>query len=223
MTSYFQPIINNQTKKIEKYESLVRLVTEDAQLLTPHYFLDVAKKGRYYSKITRIVLENSFGVLSKIPEASISINLSTHDIERDEIIDYIDEMLDRYAHEAHRIIFELLESEDIKDFLLVKRFIRNVKSKGVKIAIDDFGTGYSNFERLLSYEPDILKIDGSLIRNIKDNEINKNIVETIVLFAQKQKLSTVAEFVENEEIYAIVRDLGIDYSQGFHFGRPELF
>lgn len=221
--SYFQPIVNNQTKKIEKYESLVRLITEDGQLLTPFYFLETAKKGRYYSKITKIVLENSFAALYKIPEASISINLSVHDIERDEITNYIESLLLQHEDEAHRIIFELLESEDIKDFALIKRFIQKVKTKGVKIAIDDFGTGYSNFERLLSYEPDILKIDGSLIKNIQHNQINQHIVETVMLFAKKQNLTTVAEFVENETIYEIVRDMGIDYSQGYYFGRPEMF
>nr|WP_316722289.1 EAL domain-containing protein [Sulfurospirillum sp. 'SP'] len=221
--SYFQPIVNNQTKKIEKYESLVRLVTEDGQLLTPLYFLDTAKKGRYYSKITKIVLENSFAALYKISEAAISINLSVHDIERDEITHYIENLLVQHEDEAHRIIFELLESEDIKDFALIKQFIQKVKAKGVKIAIDDFGTGYSNFERLLSYEPDILKIDGSLIKNIHNNQINQHIVETVMLFAKKQNLSTVAEFVENETIYEIVRDMGIDYSQGFYFGKPEMF
>ncbi len=221
--SYFQPIVNNQTKKIEKYESLVRLVTEDGQLLTPLYFLDTAKKGRYYSKITKIVLENSFAALYKISEAAISINLSVHDIERDEITHYIENLLVQHEDEAHRIIFELLESEDIKDFALIKQFIQKVKAKGVKIAIDNFGTGYSNFERLLSYEPDILKIDGSLIKNIHNNQINQHIVETVMLFAKKQNLSTVAEFVENETIYEIVRDMGIDYSQGFYFGKPEMF
>lgn len=221
--SYFQPIVNNTTQKIEKYESLVRLVTEDEQLLTPFYFLETAKKGRYYTKITKIVLENSFAALAKIPEASISINLSMHDIERGEITDYIDNLLLQYEDEAHRIIFELLESEDIKDLLMIKQFIKKVKMKGVKIAIDDFGTGYSNFERLLSYEPDILKIDGSLIKNIQNNQVNQHIVETMILFAKKQNLTTVAEFVENEAIYEIVRDMGIDYSQGYYFGKPELF
>ena len=221
--SYFQPIVNNQTQKIEKYESLVRLITEEGQLLTPFYFLETAKKGRYYSKITKIVLENSFAALLHIPDVSISINLSVHDIEREEITDYIDQMLLSYEAQAHRVIFELLESEDIKDFLLIKQFIQRVKTRGVKIAIDDFGTGYSNFERLLSYEPDILKIDGSLIRNIHNNRVSQHIVETIVMFAKKQNLTTVAEFVESEAIYTIVRDMGVDYSQGYYFGRPELF
>ncbi len=146
-----------------------------------------------------------------------------HDIERDEITDYIEHLLIAHEEQAHRVIFELLESEDIKDFLLIRQFIQKVKARGVKIAIDDFGTGYSNFERLLSYEPDILKIDGSLIKNIKHNTASQHIVETIVLFAKKQNLTTVAEFVESEAIYEMVRDMGIDYSQGYHFGRPEMF
>jgi PAS domain S-box-containing protein len=221
--SYFQPIVNNQTQKIEKYESLVRLITEEGQLLTPFYFLETAKKGRYYSKITKIVLDNSFAALLKVPDVAISINLSVHDIERDEITDYIEHLLVEYEEQAHRVIFELLESEDIKDFLLVKHFIQKVKTKGVMIAIDDFGTGYSNFERLLSYEPDILKIDGSLIKNIHSNTVSQHIVETIILFAKKQNLTTVAEFVESEAIYKMVRDMGVDYSQGYHFGRPEMF
>lgn len=221
--SYFQPIVHNATQSIDKYESLVRLVNEDGQLLTPYFFLEVAKKGRYYSKITKIVLDNSFKALSKIPNVSISINLSLHDIEREEIAKHIVHLLELYPNEAHRIVFELLESEDIRDISKIKHFIQNVKAKGVKIAIDDFGTGYSNFERMLSYEPDILKIDGSLIKSIATNEVNRHIVETIVMFAQKQQLSTIAEFVETEEIYQMVRDLGVDYSQGYYFGKPELF
>jgi PAS domain S-box-containing protein len=221
--SYFQPIVHNTTQNIEKYESLVRLVNEGGQLLTPYFFLEVAKKGRYYSKITKIVLDNSFKALSNVQDASISINLSLHDIERDEITKHIVHLLERYPNEAHRIVFELLESEDIRDISKIKHFIQNVKAKGVKIAIDDFGTGYSNFERMLSYEPDILKIDGSLIKSITTNEVNRHIVETIVMFAQKQQLTTIAEFVETEEIYRTVRDLGVDYSQGYYFGKPELF
>ena len=98
-----------------------------------------------------------------------------------------------------------------------------LKAKGVQIAIDDFGTGYSNFERLLEYKPDILKIDWSLIKNILTNPTNRNIVETIVMFAQKQHMKTVAEFVEDETIFHLVKAMGIDYSQGYAFGKPELF
>jgi EAL domain-containing protein (putative c-di-GMP-specific phosphodiesterase class I) len=198
----------------------VRLINEHGEVISPFAFLEVAKKGRYYTQVTKIVLENSFKTL-KVTDKEISINLSPLDIENEDIRDLIFELLIKNKEDSKRIVFELVESEDVKDFDTIIRFIQQVKPYGVKIAIDDFGTGYSNFERLLQYEPDLLKIDGSLIKNIKDNRLSKDIVETIVLFAQKQKIKTVAEFVENEEIFNIVKGLGIDYSQGYAFGRPE--
>jgi EAL domain-containing protein (putative c-di-GMP-specific phosphodiesterase class I) len=96
-----------------------------------------------------------------------------------------------------------------------------VKAYGVKIAIDDFGAGYSNYERLLEYQPDILKIDGCLIRDIDTNSYSYSVVKSIVTFAQEQKLQTIAEFIENETIYNIVKELGVDFSQGYYFGKPE--
>ena len=220
IVSYFQPIINNKTKIIEKYESLVRLVDEEGNVLSPYAFLDISKKGSYYNKITHRVLENSFKILEHIT-TKISINLSSLDIEKEETRDILYELLERYSLDTSRIVFELLEDESVKDFAVIKRFIQKVKKLGVMIAIDDFGAGYSNFERLLEFEPDILKIDGSLIKNIANDVYSRNIVETIVSFAKKQNIITIAEFVENEEIFNILYNLGVDYSQGYYFGEPK--
>lgn len=220
IVSYFQPIVNNHTLEIEKYESLVRLIDETNTVISPFYFLEIAKKGRYYSKITKIVLDNSFEALRKTDKI-ISINLSAFDIEEDEIKEYIFKLLDTHVDDAHRVLLELVESEMIKKFKTISDFIIRVKKKGVQIAIDDFGTGYSNFERLLEYQPDIIKIDGSLIKNILTSPFNRNIIETIVVFAQKQHIKTVAEFVENEAIFLAVKEMGIDFSQGYAFGKPE--
>ena len=220
VVSFFQPIINNQTKKIEKYESLVRVIDENDNVITPYYFLTISKKGTYYNKVTLRVLENSFSMLNKLT-TSISINLSTLDIEKDETRNRIFELLEDYKEERHRLVFELLEDEEAKDFKTIKKFIKDVKALGISIAIDDFGAGYSNFERLLEFEPDILKIDGSLVKNIDENEYSLSVVKTIVAFAKEQKISTIAEFVENEKIFNILKDLGVDYSQGYYFGKPE--
>jgi PAS domain S-box-containing protein len=220
IVSYFQPIINNKTRKVEKYESLVRLVDEAGNVLSPYFFLDISKKGNYYNKITHRVLENSFKILEHI-STKISINLSSLDIEKESTRNKLYELLDQYEKDASRIVFELLEDEDVKDFAVIKKFIKKVKSLGVMIAIDDFGAGYSNFERLLEFEPDILKIDGSLVKNIVNDTYSKNVVETIVSFAKKQKIITIAEFVENEEIFNILNNLGVDYSQGYYFGEPK--
>ncbi len=218
--SYFQPIINNKTKEIEKYESLVRLVDENGRVLTPYEFLSVSKKGIYYNKITDRVLENSFKMLKAIT-TKLSINLSTIDIEKEATRDKIYQLLDRYKDDRKRLIFELLEDEDIKDFDNIISFIKTVKAQGVSIAIDDFGAGYSNFERLLKFEPDILKIDGSIIKNIVHDQYSRNVVETIVTFAKRQNIQTVAEFVETKEIFDYLKELGVDYSQGYYFGKPE--
>lgn len=220
IVSYFQPIINNKTKEIEKYESLVRLIDEKGEVLSPHHFLEISKKGNYYNKITMRVLENSFKILNRI-NTKLSINISSVDIEKEETRNKIFELISEYSKDSDRIIFELLEDEDVKDFQVIKDFIRRVKKSGVQIAIDDFGSGYSNFERLIDFEPDILKIDGGLVRNIATNEYSRNVVETIVSFAKKQNIITIAEFVENKEIFDILNVIGVDYSQGYYFGRPE--
>ncbi|MEA2018909.1 MAG: EAL domain-containing protein [Campylobacterota bacterium] len=217
--SHFQPIINNTTKEVEKYESLVRLVDEDGKVLSPFFFLETAKKGKYYSAITQIVLDNSFDAL-KNTKKDITINLSALDIEQRVIRTKIFNLLDDNKQYNSRITFELLEDESVKDFETIKTFITDVKKLGVKIAVDDFGAGYSNFERLLDYQPDILKIDGCLIRDIETNSYSLSVVKTIVAFAKEQGIQTVAEFIENESIFNIVNEIGVDYSQGYYFGKP---
>jgi len=220
IVSYFQPIINNQTQEIEKYESLVRLINGD-EVLTPYYFLDIAKKSKYYSQITDIVLEHSFRALEHTKH-EISINLSAVDIENERTRKTIFTLLDNHKEESSRLVFELLEDESVKNFNLIKEFIAAVKDHGVQIAIDDFGAGYSNFERLVDFSPDILKIDGSLTRDVTTNDYSLSVVKTIVAFAKEQKIKTVAEFVENEAIYTTLLDAGVDYSQGYYFGKPQL-
>jgi len=220
IVSYFQPIINNKTKEIEKYESLVRLIDEKDNVLVPYDFLQIAKDSGYYNKITNRVLKNSFKILNEI-NTDISINLSILDIERDETRNMLFYLLEKYKSNAGKIIFELLEDERVKDFSIIKKFIRKVKKMGVKIAIDDFGSGYSSFERLLEFDPDIIKIDGSLVKNIETDTFSRNVIETIAIFSKKQNIKTVAEFVENETIFNILNEIGIDFSQGYYFGKPE--
>ena len=215
---HYQPIVNNKTGEVARYESLVRLVDESGTVRYPAEFLDIAKRGKYYYQITQIVLKKSFQILAEC-DIEVSINLSLRDLQSGSIRQTIHTLLQTYAQHTHKVTFELLEDADIKNFNTITSFITLLKSKGIKIAIDDFGSGYSNYERLLSYRPDILKIDGSLIKNIDDNRYSLSIVKTIVAFAKDQNILTTAEFVENEAIFNLVRDLGIDYSQGYYFGK----
>jgi len=218
--SYFQPIINNQTGEIEKYESLVRLIDNRGNMISPYQFLNIAKKTGYYSDITELVIQNSFNALNHT-DKDITINLSSSDIENNHIRELLWELITKDEH-IGRVTFELLEDEEIKDFELVKDFILKSKIEAkVQIAIDDFGSGYSNYERLLEFQPDILKIDGSLIKNIVSDNYSRHVVESIIVFAKKQHIKTIAEFVVNEEVLQIIKELGIDYSQGYYLGEPK--
>jgi len=219
--SYYQPIIDNQTKKIIKHESLMRIISKN-KVLTPVDFLDIAKKGLCYQKLTKTVLHNSFETV-KQHNKNISINLSIRDMESNQTRKTIYSLLKKYKDIAHKITFELLEDEQINDIKSITYFIKKVKQSGVKIAVDDFGKGFSNFERIICYKPDIIKIDGLLIKDIDKDPYSYSIVKTIVNFAKEQGIKTVAEFVENEKIYNCIKKLGVDFSQGYYFGKPITF
>ena len=218
--SYFQPIIDNKTQEVTKYESLVRLVNEDGSIISPYFFIDMSKKCAYYSQITNIVIDNTFNAL-RYTDKQISLNLSALDIENVEIRNKLINLIS-IPENYGRLMFELLEDEVIHDFRQIKDFIDFAKVVGgVTIAIDDFGAGYSNFERILDFKPDILKIDGSLIKNIATDKFSLDVVETIVAFAKKQNIKITAEFVECKEIFDILQKLEIDFSQGYYFGKPQ--
>ena len=182
----FQPILCNRNQAILKYETLVRIIDEANQVVSPNEFLDVAKRTKLYGEITRRVFKKAFIVLAKSTQ-EISINICADDIFDDETKEYILNMIKESPY-SNRVVLELVESEGIESFSDIHLFIDEVKSYGVKIAIDDFGTGYSNFEYLIKLNANYIKIDGSMIQDI-DSDINKfNIVQTIVEFAKKNSM-----------------------------------
>ncbi len=217
--TYFQPIVDAKSGEIRKYETLVRLVKPNGEVLSPYLFLDIAKAAKLYPLITRAVITRAFEKFKNKKE-SFSINLSVEDILDAETRYFIFAMLDSYAI-GSRVIFEILESEGIENYSEVSAFLTEVRKRGVTIAIDDFGTGYSNFEHLAKLSVDIIKIDGSLIKNINTDKNAELITETIVGFAQKLGIKTVAEFVHSKEVYDTIKDIGVDYAQGYYLGEPK--
>lgn len=216
---HYQPIVDFKTNAIVKYETLVRMVDEEGNIILPLEFLPVAKKMKIYPRITQEVV-NQACELFKNRSEEFSINLSTADMEDARSMQKIIEVINR-TNTASRIVFEILESEGVENYDTIKQFIAQVKVLGAKIAIDDFGTGYSNFEHILRLNVDYIKIDGSLIRNITNNSRNHIVIETIVNFAQKIGAQTIAEFVSDEAIFETVKKLNVTYSQGYFTGRPE--
>ena len=216
----FQSIINRE-QKVEKYESLIRLrkiTDEKEELLSPYLFLDTAVKTKQYESLTLIMIEKSFKFMSQINQP-FSLNLSFNDILNEKVISSIKENIQKYQI-GKKLTIEILESESIEDYIVIKKFISEFKKMGVQIAIDDFGSGFSNFTHLLELEPDFLKIDGSLIKNIDTDKKSYAFVKSIVQLAKELDIQTIAEFVSTKDIFDRTYELGIDFFQGYYFSTP---
>ncbi len=215
---YYQEIVDIKNPKNNKYECLVRLIDED-KVISPCMFLNIARETKLYPELTKIMIKKSFHTFKNI-DASFSINLSIDDINNVSTVKFIKEKIKEYEV-GNRVIFELLESEEINDFDKMVSFIQEMKKMGARFAIDDFGSGYSNFVYLLKIQPDFIKIDGSLIKNLKRESNEYHMVEAIVKFAKTLKIKIIAEFVCSKEIVEILEDFNIDYMQGYYFSEPQ--
>jgi len=218
--TYYQPIYCTANKNITKYETLVRLKDRDGKVYSPIHFLEVSKRSRHYLQISRIVFKKAFEYFKQKKNIEFSINISYEDIADTQTCTYIKILLEQFP-EPERVIFELLESEQIRHFETVNTFIKDVKAMGARIAIDDFGSGYSNFAYLAQMEADFIKIDSSLIKNMVHDRNAYVIVKTIAAFARELGIKTVAEFVANEHIYKSASELELDFLQGYYFGKPD--
>lgn len=213
-----QKIVSN-TSSVVKYETLMRIEKENGELISPFCFLDQAKKAKLYPMLTKAMIKKSCSYFQG-NDIEFAINLMYEDIANHDTINYLFETIEATST-GHRLTIEIVETEGIEGFQDVEDFIEKAKTLGCKIAIDDFGTGYSNFEYLTKLDIDILKIDGSLIKNI---HLDKNLhltVKTIVNFAKVLGIEVVAEFVHCQEVQTIVKSLNIEYSQGYLFHEPE--
>ncbi|KLD96982.1 EAL domain-containing response regulator [Aliarcobacter butzleri] len=218
--AYFQPIVDTQTKEIYKYEALIRYIDENGNEVGPYNFLDIAKKTKQYPNIIKVILKDALKLI-KEKNKKVSINISYADISNRNTTKYIYDFLTEQSVEHTKLLsFEILESEEIVDFEEVSKFISEVKKFECIVGIDDFGAGYSNFHLLSKLKISFIKIDGSLIQNIHNSKDLEIIVRTISNIAKEFNVKTVAEFVANEEIYNKVKELNIDYSQGFYFDKP---
>jgi len=217
---YYQAIIDTKSSKVMKYECLARLIDIDGKILSPLDFIPITKQIKSYNIVTKTIIDKSFATF-EIMDFEFSINLSIDDIVNKEMFTFIMEKL-KNSNVSHKVTFEILESDAIEDFVKVERFILEVRRYGAKIAIDDFGSGYSNFSYLTKIKADYIKIDGSLVKNLDSDKNSLIIVETIVQFAKKLGVKTIAEYVHSSSVMGKVKELKIDYSQGYYIDEPSL-
>jgi len=216
---YFQPIVDAKSLKILKYEALVRMLSKSKDIIYPNDFLPYIKHTNIHYKLTKKILEICFDKFSK-NDKLVSINLSFLDLLNQDVVELIVERLTKDKSLASRITFEILESDEIEDIEIFTKKIQILHKLGSKIAIDDFGSGYSNFKAVLDVKADFLKIDGTLIKDMANDEKVFKVVKNIILFAKDSDMKTIAEFVATKEILDSLKKLDVDYLQGFYLAKP---
>lgn len=216
--AHYQPIYNYKTGKIEKYEALMRMV-EDDKIIYPNEYLTIAKRTKLYPELTYKMVEKVISKFSTL-DKEFSLNLCVEDLMNDQLMTFIYDFAEQ-KKVFDRMVLEIVESEEIEDSEFITDLLIKFKDKGCKIAIDDFGSGYSNYDYLIKLQADYIKIDGSIIKHILSDEKTQNLVKSIVSFAKKSDIKVIAEFVSSEEISELLKEFGVDYAQGFYYGRPE--
>ena len=218
MISHYQPIVDASGQDNGcKYESLLRMVDRDGEIISPFHFLDIIKHTKYYPRITRDVVARAIAK-AKETGCSISVNLSAEDIANRETREFIIGQLREGG--GNNLIFEITEGESLKDYQEVKAFIRSIRAYKAEVAIDDFGSGYSNFSYLVEIQPEYIKIDGSIISGILTDNSRMLVTESIIDLGHKIGARVIAEFVSSDEIADCLRTAGVDFFQGFAVGRP---
>jgi len=211
----FYHCIVNRNQEIVKYEALMR-VEIDSEIVSPIKFMELIKEANIYHEFSVVMIKKVFQQLKEL-DKPVSINLSFKDIVNEEVNKTLFELLEK--HGGDNIIFEMLESEGFDNLELVYEFINKARKYNVQIAIDDFGSGYSNFVNVIDFNPDIIKLDSSLVQKIEDEKYEK-IVKLIVDFAKKFNIKVVAEFISSKERFEKLKSLGVDEFQGFYFCKP---
>jgi EAL domain-containing protein (putative c-di-GMP-specific phosphodiesterase class I) len=213
----FQKIVD-KNGNLFKYEMLLRV--KDKDKLIPPFFLDIALQNNQYFDISKIMFKKAIEYINT-KKISLSFNIFYLDIQNKNMYSFFKEEIKKCLY-LELLTFEILESADIKDYELLNNKLEFFRNLGCKLAIDDFGSGYSNYRHILELKPNFLKIDGSLVKDILEDKNSLYIVESLQSLAKKTNIKTIAEFVENEEIFNKLKEIGIDYYQGYYFSKPSL-
>jgi len=222
---HYQPIFNLKTNEVLHYEALLRLKDHDGSLIYPHAFLDTAEHFGLIRDIDKWVLRHAVKTQAESKNngdpISIAINLSGRNFGHSDILHHLQLALDEFNADPHALIFEVTETAAVENFGRARSFIDSLRALGCRFALDDFGVGYSSFHYLRNLPVDMIKIDGSFVRNLHLNQFDRIIIKAISDVADGLAIMTIAEFVENDEILDLLLDLGIEYGQGYQLAMPK--
>lgn len=218
---YFQPIQNALTRENEIHELLMRIEI-DGKVISAYEFIEVAESMSMINRMDLINIEYAFKkIVEENYQGLLFINLSPKSLVVGNYAESITNLISQYNLPRDKVVFEITERETVTNFSILEKFVLNLKSAGYKFAIDDFGSGFSSFHYIKKFPIDYLKIDGEFIININKDKHDKAFVRSILTLAKELNVKTVAEYVEDEDVVITLQDMGVDYLQGFHIGRPQ--
>lgn len=219
----YQPVVQaHDSSQVAFHECLLRLIDRSGDVINAGAFMPVAEKLGLVRILDRRVLELAFETLRRNTRVRLSVNISPQSLRDARWTALFHELAAENPNALERLILEVTEATVIDDTADVCRMLNGFREMGCAVALDDFGAGYTSFQQLRDLKFDIVKIDGCYVRNILENSGDQIFVEALASIAKHQELLIVAEMVDSDEAAALLRSLGVDTFQGFHFGRPEI-
>jgi diguanylate cyclase (GGDEF)-like protein/PAS domain S-box-containing protein len=225
---YAQSIVPLNVSEEMHYELLIRMIDEQGDIVPPGAFLPSAERYNLMTKLDQWVIENAFQALAKNPDfrrklSFICINLSGQSLVNDHFLDFVIQKLNDYRIQGKNICFEITETAAISNLLKADKFICKLRQFGCHFALDDFGSGLSSFGYLKSLPVNFLKIDGMFVKDMVKDPIDRAMVKSINEIGHVMGMQTIAEFVENDAIKAMLLEMNVDYAQGYGIHMPQPF
>ena len=215
-----QPIVSTTTRKPVLYECLLRMEQPDGRIVTAGEFIEVAEQLGLSRLIDRRTLEMSIAFAKQHPDVHLSVNVSSLTCSDHEWMAALHKLTGGQRQITERLTIEITETAAIDDMDQSIAFVDTLKELGCRVAIDDFGAGYTSFKNLKHLAVDMVKIDGAFVKNLSADRTDAIFINTMAQLARSFGMTTVAEWVGDETTAQLLADAGIDYLQGFHFGKP---
>jgi len=218
---YAQPIVDLHTLEVVQRELLLRVRDPDGSVVGPGSFLPVAERCGLIGDIDRWVIRH--GVELAASGCPVQVNVSADSISDRTVLNHIESCIEQAGADPTLLVFEITETALVRDEAAARAFAERLHSLGCKLALDDFGTGYGGFTFLKRLPIDYLKIDVEFVSDLASNTASRHVVQAVVALARAFSLQTVGEGVEDAETVTLLRELGVDYAQGYHIARPGPF
>ena len=222
----FQPVVKLSSGRVSHYETLLRMIDDTGELLGPVEFIPVAERIGLIHHIDLWVVSHTIDYIAALPKTQenicFTVNLSSHALQGDYLLPVIKKKLESTWISPSRLTFEITETAAVSNFSKTREMVSKIRALGCRFALDDFGAGFSSFNYIKNFPVDYLKIDGQFISNLAVDHSDQVLVKSMVEVAHSLGKKAIAEYVSNAEILRVLKEIGVDYVQGYLLGKPEL-